>query len=113
MRGPRDPWTSASECKFAKAASAATFGSALVPWSEPGEVYLPRHNQLDLKFSGTIRSGDVRIQPELAIYNTLNTDTILLRNNLWSPLTSDGGSLDNIQAIVDGRVIRIGVNVTF
>ena len=91
----------------------ATFSSALIPFSQPGEEFTDRHNQLDLKFSGTIRSGDVRIQPEFAIYNALNADTILLRNNIYSPFSADGGNLDNIQAIVDGRVIRVGVNITF
>ena len=82
-------------------------GFAIIPFSKPGEEYLDRHNQLDLKFNGTIRSGDVRIQPEFAIYNVLNVDTILVQNN------SFGGSLDNITAIIDGRVMRVGVNITF
>ena len=56
---------------------------------------------------GTIRSGDVRIQPEFAIYNVLNVDTILVQNN------TVGASLDRISAIIDGRVMRVGVNVTF
>ena len=44
---------------------------------------------------------------EFAIYNVLNVDTILVQNN------SFGGSLDNITAIIDGRVMRVGVNITF
>ena len=91
----------------------ATFSSALLPFSQPGEEFTDRHNQLDLKFNGTIRSGNVRIQPEFAIYNALNADTILLRNNVYTPFTADGGTLNNIQAIVDGRVMRVGVNITF
>ena len=41
------------------------------------------------------------------MYNLLNVDTILVQNN------TVGGSFDNISAIIDGRVIRLGVNVTF
>ena len=85
----------------------ATFGYTIIPLSQPGEDYLPRHNQLDLKLNTTIEAGNARIRPELAIYNLINVDTILVQNNFH------GGSLDNIAAIIDGRVIRLGVNITF
>ena len=82
-------------------------GYFLIPFSKPGEEYLPRHNQLDLKFSARIQAGDAQIRPELAIYNVANVDTILVQGNIF------GGSFDKISTIIDGRVIRLGVNVTF
>ena len=82
-------------------------GFFLIPFSKPGEEYLDRHNQLDLKFSARIEAGDVQILPELGIYNVANVDTVLVRGNIF------GGSFDNISAIIDGRVVRLGARVTF
>jgi hypothetical protein len=75
--------------------------------SQPGEQYLPRLNQVDVKFSKSIKSRALRIRPEFGIFNLTNVDTALAQNNSYGP------NLDKLQAILDGRVYRIGVQVDF
>jgi len=82
-------------------------GYFLIPFSKPGEEYLDRHNQLDIKISGRINAGGAEILPELGIYNAMNVDTVLVRGNIF------GGSFDKISAIIDGRVVRLGARLTF
>ena len=82
-----------------------TLSSVTVQLNEPGSSYLPRLNQLDLKFSKNIRYKGIRIQPELGIFNVANSDTYLSQNNAFGP------ALDRVQSILDGRVVRLGAQV--
>jgi hypothetical protein len=82
-----------------------TLSSVVVPLNAPGTSYLPRLNQLDLKVSKTIRYRAARIQPELGVFDVTNTATYLAQNNAFGP------NLDKVQSILDGRVVRLGVQV--
>jgi carboxypeptidase family protein len=73
----------------------------------PGTLYYPRLNQLDLKFSKTIKYGRTRVEPQVGIFNATNSATILNQNNTYGP------SLNQVQQILDGRVVRFGVQVDF
>jgi outer membrane receptor protein involved in Fe transport len=73
----------------------------------PGTSYLPRLNQLDLKFSKTINHRSMKIQPEIGIFNLTNRATYLSQNNAFGP------TLDRVQSVLDGRVVRLGVQVGF
>jgi hypothetical protein len=84
-----------------------TLSSVTVPLTRPGEEYLPRLNQLDIKVLKNIRYRTLRLRPELGIFNLTNTATIQAQNNSFGP------NLDRVQAIVDGRVIRLGIQVDF
>jgi hypothetical protein len=84
-----------------------TVSSITVNLSQPGEEYLPRLNQIDVKFSKSIKARALRIRPEFGIFNLANVDTALAQNNSYGP------NLDRLQAILDGRVYRIGVQVDF
>ena len=84
-----------------------TVPSITVPVTRPGEEYLPRMNQLDLKFLKNIRYRTLRMRPELGIFNVTNTATVQAQNN------SFGANLNRVQAILDGRVVRVGVQVDF
>jgi hypothetical protein len=84
-----------------------TVSSVTAPLNAPGTLYLPRLNQLDLKFSKTIRYRTARIQPELGIFNVTNSNVVLLENNTFGP------SLNNVQQILDGRFVRFGIQVDF
>jgi len=79
-------------------------GLGLTP---PGTLYYPRLNQLDLKFSKTIKYGWARVEPQVGIFNATNSATILNQNNTYGP------SLNQVQQILDGRVVRFGVQVDF
>ena len=84
-----------------------TVSSVTVPLNAPGTAYLPRLNQVDLKFSKSIRYGRTQFRPEIGIFNAANSATYLSQNNTF------GAALDRVQSILDGRVIRFGVQVGF
>ena len=84
-----------------------TLSSVTVPLNQPGTSYLPRLNQLDLKFSKSIKYRAMRFQPELGIFNAANSATYLSQNNAF------GAALDRVQSVLDGRVVRVGVQVGF
>lgn len=84
-----------------------TVSSVTVALNEPGSLYLPRLNQLDLRFSKVIRYRAMRIQPQLGIFNLTNEATVLIQNNTFGP------TLDAVQSILDGRLVRVGVQVDF
>jgi hypothetical protein len=86
---------------------ALTLSSVTVPLSAPGEEYLPRLNQLDVKFGKTLRYRTTRIQPQLGIFNVTNEATVLSQNNSFGP------ALDRVQSILDGRVVRLSVQIDF
>lgn len=81
--------------------------SVIVPLTAAGELFLPRMNQLDLKFGRTFRYRTWRIQPQLGIFNATNTATVLAQNNSFGP------TLDRVQAILDGRVVRLSAQIDF
>jgi hypothetical protein len=73
----------------------------------PGTLYYPRLNQLDLKFSKSIKYGGTRLEPQVGIFNATNSATNLSQNNTYGP------SLNQVQQILDGRVVRFGVQFDF
>jgi hypothetical protein len=84
-----------------------TLSSVTVPLTAAGEEYLPRLNQLDLKFGKTFRHRALSIQPQLGIFNATNEATVLSQNNSFGP------TLGRVQSILDGRVVRLSVQVDF
>src|SRR5262249_43170538 len=58
-----------------------TVSSVTVPLNDPGSLYYPRRNQLDLKFSKVLQAGGVRVTPQLDIFNVTNTATVLQQIN--------------------------------
>ena len=84
-----------------------TLSSVTVPLSAPGEEYLPRLNQLDLKFGKTFRYRGRSIQPQLGIFNVTNEGTVLAQNNSFGP------TLGRVQSILDGRVVRLSLQIDF
>jgi hypothetical protein len=49
----------------------------------------------------------MKIQPQIGIFNATNEDTVLSQNNSFGP------TLGRVQSILDGRVVRLGVQVDF
>jgi hypothetical protein len=84
-----------------------TQSSVVVRLNEPGTSYYERLNQLDIRFDKMIRWGTRRITPQVAIFNATNSNTVLTMNNAY------GSSLDQVQDILSGRIVRFGVQVDF
>ncbi len=81
--------------------------SVTIPLSEPGSLYLDRLNQLDLSFSKAIRYRRARIAPQIGIFNVTNAATVISQINAY------GVAVDRVQEILDGRIVRFGVQVDF
>jgi hypothetical protein len=84
-----------------------TLSSVTESLSAPGTLYYPRLNQLDLKFSKAIKYRTTKIEPQIGFFNALNAPTILTQNNTF------GSSLNQVQQVLDGRVVRVGMQIDF
>jgi hypothetical protein len=60
--------------------------TANVPLIVPGTEYLPRRNQLDLRFSRPIKlTSRMRFSPNLDIYNVFNANPVIAFNTQYGP----------------------------
>jgi hypothetical protein len=81
--------------------------SASLRLSEPGSVYLDRVNQLDFTLAKTLTVRHVRVTPELSLFNLMNANPIV------SQVAAFGPALGNPLRILEGRLVRFGVQVRF
>jgi hypothetical protein len=75
--------------------------------SEPGSVYQPRYNQLDVNFKKNFRHGAKTFTAQLDLFNVTNSSSILTTTN------SIGASLGRINTILKGRMPRIAFQMKF
>jgi hypothetical protein len=74
---------------------------------EPGTMYGPRLNQLDLRVGKMVRlGGTLRATFNLDVYNALNVDTALTLNNAYA-------SWQRPQSIILARFAKIGMQLDF
>jgi hypothetical protein len=76
----------------------------LVP---PGSVRLQNDNLLDMRFAKIFRVGGAKLQALADIYNVLNS------NATTGEVTTIGPSLGKPSGILDGRLLRVGIQLTF
>jgi hypothetical protein len=82
----------------------ASVTSPLVP---PNTVFLDTVNQVDFNFSKTVRSRGIDFRPEIGIFNALNANPVTAQINSFGP------TLDRVTAILPGRLVRLGVTITY
>lgn len=74
--------------------------------NQPGTEYLDRVNQLDLTLSKSFPYRQVRISPEISLFNMLNNNPVLSQStaypNIGTPLR-----------VLDGRLLRFQVQIRF
>ena len=70
-------------------------------------MYLPRYDQLDLNLKKTFRAGRKTFTGQIHFFNALNGNAIFSQNN------AIGGSLGQVQAILQGRMMRLGFQMKF
>ncbi len=75
--------------------------------NEPGSAYNDRVNQLDINLSRAFQSGRGRVRPELALFNVLNTSSVVTQINAFGP------RLGNAVTILNPRMLRLSVIVDF
>jgi hypothetical protein len=72
-----------------------------------GEFRYPWQNLVDLRFTKIFRSGNVRFEPTIDLFNVFNDDAVT------NAVTTIGTSLGRPSAIVMGRLLRVGGHLTF
>src|SRR5262249_53400456 len=88
-----------------------TGASALVPLVAPGTEFTPRVNQVDFGVSKTVKVNQISITPKLDIFNALNSDdyTSVVTSN--SGMQYGAATYMQPNVILQGRLIRVGVDV--
>jgi hypothetical protein len=82
--------------------------SVNVRLNEPGTLFNDRVNQVDLNLSRNFRiNGNVDVRPEVSIFNLLNANPVTNVTNTWGP------ALDRVNAILDPRLVRMGLTIRF
>jgi hypothetical protein len=77
-------------------------------WMENrGDTRLPNVFQLDLAFRKIIRLGAYTLEPRIDMYNMTNNNAVLGR------VAQLGPSYGRASSIMNGRLIKIGANLTF
>jgi hypothetical protein len=99
----------------ARAVCAAT---ATVPLVAPMTQFLDRRTQLDLRLSKVLKLGpNTRLRANVDIYNVLNGNTVLGVNSTYGPIwlqpTGQGANVREVDAILPGRLIHLGGQLTF
>lgn len=92
-----------------KALTGATLtqSSVNVPLNGPGTKLLDRQNQLDVRLKRTFTLGKVSLEAQADAYNALNTGVVLTRVQTF------GSALDRPASILQGRLIRLGIQAKF
>jgi hypothetical protein len=81
--------------------------SVNVRLNEPGSEFNDSINQVDLSITRGFRKGGIEARPELALFNLFNVNPVRTQNNTFGP------SLGNVTAILNPRVLRLGLIVKF
>jgi len=72
-----------------------------------GDFRYPWVNLVDLRLTKSFRTGNVRFEPTVDVYNVFNN------NAVTSAVTTVGSSLGRPSAIVMGRLVRVGGRISF
>lgn len=90
--------------------------TALIPLVAPMTEFLSRRNQLDLRFTKSVKVGRMRVQGNVDLYNALNAGTVLSVNSTygsaWQRPVSDN-AVGGVDPILPGRLIQVGASVSF
>ncbi|MBI3490314.1 MAG: hypothetical protein HY047_00700, partial [Acidobacteria bacterium] len=81
--------------------------SLTVPLLKPGTKYLDRWNQVDVRLAKKFKVRQVNLQGQLDIFNVLNSSSILTSNETF------GSSLDRPATILQGRLLAVGMQLSF
>jgi hypothetical protein len=80
--------------------------------AEPNTIFLDYKNQLDLRIGKTFRFDRYKIQGFADVFNVLNAGTVLRVNETYGANPATNTWLTPL-AIMDGRYLRLGMQMTF
>jgi hypothetical protein len=75
--------------------------------NEPGSLYYPRYNQLDLNFKKNFRLGPKTFSGQIDFFNVLNGNAIFARQD------TVGNALGDVTTILQGRLTRLAFQMKF
>jgi hypothetical protein len=84
-------------------------GNVTINVVEAGTLYPGRTNQFDMRVAKRLRLGSARLQGTLDIYNLFNSNNVLRMNGAYG---TDGAAWARPQAIVPGRLLKLGAQVS-
>jgi hypothetical protein len=85
-------------------------GNVTVNLIEPGTLYGPRRNTIDMRIAKILRYGRTRTQLGVDIYNITNTDYVTSYNQTYAPNATTWLTPTGIQP---ARYARVGVQIDF
>jgi hypothetical protein len=97
-------------CSATTATNAVFVGAALVAGTqlfEPNTRFEDRLNQLDIRFSKTLKLGRARLQGQFDIYNPLNANDALVVNTRLGP------SFLQPSNVLGARLFKLGAQLDF
>jgi hypothetical protein len=65
------------------------------------------NTQLDFRVSGSYNMNGMRLQPNIDLFNVFNASAVLGANTRYGP------AWQNVTAVLGGRVVRLGMRVSF
>jgi hypothetical protein len=84
-----------------------TQASFTIPLLTPGTKYLKRWNQVDVRLAKKFQVGRAKLQGQFDMFNVLNSSSIL------GTVETFGSTLDRPTAILQGRLLAVGMQVNF
>ncbi len=84
-----------------------TQSSVNVPLNGPGAKFLERQNQLDMRITRSFKFRGMNLQAQADAYNALNTGVVL------TAVQTYGAALDRPASILQGRLLRFGLQAKF
>lgn len=103
------PATAAAPAALRSALSAAGQASISIPLVAPETEYTPRINQVDLSFSKRVQFGRFVATPKIDFFNALNSDDY----SSVSTMQFGAAAYNRPSVILQGRIIRVGVDMTW
>ena len=78
-----------------------------MPLNAAGTKFLERQNQLDVRITRSFKVRGVSLQAQADAYNALNTGVVL------TAVQTYGAALDRPASILQGRLLRFGLQAKF
>ena len=91
----------------AQTGATLTQSQITVPLNAPGTKFLGRQNQLDLRVKRIFGFKGKQLEAQLDLYNSLNANPVLTVNQTY------GTALDRPASVLQGRLIRLGIQARF